>query len=540
MSQDTGSSFRSSASEDKQAGLDLRNLVNNLRHARGAIHTIENGVGVERSYQELRRHCAVAMEILRGQGVAPGARVGIFAPNSYYWLVYDLALLEIGAVSVAFTDDFKDSLGDDILKKYNVPVLLTSKLFRPRFSNLTARVIYIDDINQNLSLLSLPSLGPDRFEQDTLGHVFSSGSAGGLKGLTISRRGVSATLPPLLEAVGFKSPDRLLLFLPMSNFQQRYLCYGALWLDFDIILVDHTQLFKAMELLDPTILLAPPIFYQMVHGEFQKKSRWERSAHRVAGALLALVPGVMLRQSLARRVLAPFYRQFGKRIRLLVTGMAPVRPEIGRFFQRMHLPLAEAYGMVEAGVIAFRPGTSREFATVGTPLRDIHLSFGDDGEILVTREHTVASGYFQCAEGESQKTFIAPGTVATGDIGALNEKGRLVLLGRKKEIIVTPSGHKIHPEVMEREFDAHPEISNSVVFLGPKPDLRCIVNLINPGDEDAKLRVKRFLMDHGKIKKQFPLVTVNFAEDAFTRENGMLRPNMKIDRRRIIERYGAV
>jgi long-subunit acyl-CoA synthetase (AMP-forming) len=69
--------------------------------------------------------------------------------------------------------------------------------------------------------------------------------------------------------------------------------------------------------------------------------------------------------------------------------------------------------------------------------------------------------------------------------------------------------------------------------------LRCIVSLVNPGDEEAKLRVRRFLDDHGKIRKLFPLVTVTFAESPFTRENGMLRPNMKIDRKRIIERYGA-
>src|SRR3982751_4097232 len=200
-------------------------------------------MGVRRSYQELRRHCAAAIEILRGWGVAPGVRVGIFAPNSYYWLVYDLDLLEIGACSCAFTDDFKETLDDEILKKYQVRILLTCKDLRARFSNLVTRVIVIDAINQNLTLLSLPSLAPDRFDQDTLGHVFSSGSSGGLKGLIISRRGVASALAPLLKTVGFRPNDRLLLFLPMSNFQQRFLCYGALWLGFDIILVDAALLF---------------------------------------------------------------------------------------------------------------------------------------------------------------------------------------------------------------------------------------------------------------------------------------------------------
>ena len=281
MLQDTGSSIATAQSDHPEDSLDLGNLVGNLRHAGGAIHTIENGTPVRRSYQELRRHCAAAMEILRGWGVAPGVRVGIFAPNSYYWLVYDLALLEIGAVSVAFTDDFKESLDEETLKKYQVRILLTCKDFRARFSSLTTRVIIIDAIDQNLSLLSLPSLAPAQFDPDTLGHVFSSGSSGGLKGLIISRRGVAGCLPPLLKTVGIRHSDRLLLFLPMSNFQQRFLCYGALWFDFDIILVEAVHLFKAMELLHPTVLLAPPIFYQMVHAEFHKQRSWKKTSCKI-------------------------------------------------------------------------------------------------------------------------------------------------------------------------------------------------------------------------------------------------------------------
>jgi long-subunit acyl-CoA synthetase (AMP-forming) len=520
--------------------LDLSKLVSALRFRKGAIHTIEKGQTVTRSYQQLRLDCEAAMETLRSWGVAKGVRVGIYAPNSYHWLVYDLALLEIGAISVAFTEDFKDTLGEEHLKKYQVRILLTSRIFGERFSKLPLRVIFIDDAHQIRSLLSLPVLGADPGTyHDTLGLVFSSGSSGGLKGLVISRNGVAGTLPPLLERVGLHSGDRLLLFLPMSNFQQRFLCYGALWLDFDIILVDHAQLFKAMAQLEPSVLLAPPIFYQMIHAEFEKQKSWKKVAQLGIARLLSALPSLSLRQALARRALPSFYRQFGGRVRLLVTGMAPVRPEMARFFYHMHLPLAEAYGMVETGVIAYRPAASRDFTSVGAPLRDVQLSFSADGEILVARKHTVASGYFQCADGESQKTFIAPGMVATGDMGALNARGGLVLLGRKKEILVTPSGQKIHPEAMEKELDSHPEISSAVVFLGPEAELRCIVSLNQPADEAAKLRVKRFLTDHGKIRRLFSRVTVIFTDSPFTKENGMLRPNMKIDRKRIIERYGA-
>src|SRR6185312_17409715 len=92
--------------------------------------------------------------------------------------------------------------------------------------------------------------------------AFSSGSAGGLKGLVITRPGVEATLPPICEAIGLVPRDRLMLFLPMSNFQQRTMCYAALWYDFDIIITDYVQLFVAMPALNPTVLIAPPVLYQ--------------------------------------------------------------------------------------------------------------------------------------------------------------------------------------------------------------------------------------------------------------------------------------
>jgi long-chain acyl-CoA synthetase len=531
---------RNSATRDKEK-MDLHNLVSNLPTRDGALYTVERGATVKRSYNKLYLDCIQAQYSLRSWGVCAGTRVGIYAPNSYYWLVYDLALIEIGAVSVAFSEDFKDEIGEDLLERYSVSLLLTSKDWAGRFPSLSGHVAFIDDPYQDDARIALrsPKISACH-DQDQLGLVFSSGSSGGLKGLVISRQGVSSTLPPVLEAAGISNGDRLLLFLPMSNFQQRYLCYGALWFDFDIILTEYTQLFKTMERLHPTVLLAPPVFYQMIYAEFLKKEAWKRSLQLAIAALFSLVPISSLRRMLARRVFSDFYRQFGNRMRLLITGMAPIRPNIPYFFHRMHLPLCEAYGMVEAGVMTYRAGNSTDYATVGKPLRDVSLSFASDGEILVTRKHTVASRYFQCADGENEATFIAPGKIATGDIGTLDRKGQLILFGRKKELIVTPSGNKIHPEAIEKELNTCPEIASSVVFLGRSPDLRCVVSLNIPCDEETRLRVKQFVTGHRATRKATQFVRVIFTDGPFTRENGMLRPNMKIDRKRIIDRYGAI
>ena len=264
-------------------------LLAGLKDKKAAIHMVEGGEPVQRSYASLYADVMEAREALKNWGVRAGMRVGIYAPNSYRWLVYDLALIATQAISVPFTDDFQGSVNDELLAHYGVALLLTSKSHARFFPGQPAHVAYIDQQNDFVAVI--PRAGaPDADLDDQLSLVFSSGSAGGLKGLVISRKGVLSSLPPIIDIVGMIATDRLLLFLPLSNFQQRFLFYGALWYDFDIILTEYSQLFTAMEKLHPTVLVAPPILYQMMHADFLKAPAWKRGLRISAGAVLSLLP----------------------------------------------------------------------------------------------------------------------------------------------------------------------------------------------------------------------------------------------------------
>src|ERR1700744_4259827 len=140
-------------------------------------------------------------------------------------------------------------------------------------------------------------------------------------------------------------------------------------------------------------------------------------------ALLSLLPSAPARQKIARILFQDFYKQFGSRIRLLVTGMAPIRRHIGKFFEELQLPLCESYGMVEAGSITFRAATSRQYSSVGKLLRGIAASIEAAGEIIISRNNPMTLRYFQCADGENERTFVAPGQIATGDMGRLDQDG---------------------------------------------------------------------------------------------------------------------
>ena len=158
----------------------------------------------------------------------------------------------------------------------------------------------------------------------------------------------------------------------------------------------------------------------------------------------------------------------------------------------------------------------------------------------MARENPLALRYFQCADGENERTFIGGRKVATGDIGHLDEDGDLFLLGRKKELIVTPGGYKVHPEIIEQEIGTCPDVAHAVVFLRPgDSQLTCVVVLNPPGDDAARARVKAHVGKLSSARKAAQFVNTVFAPEAFSRDNGLLRPNLKIDRRAIEARFGA-
>ena len=204
----------------------------------------------------------------------------------------------------------------------------------------------------------------------------------------------------------------------------------------------------------------------------------------------------------------------------------------------MQLPLFETYGMTEFGGIALNvPGAAR-MGSVGRLLPGVRVELAADGEVIAVREHRIASTYFECAEGEAEQTFIGPDRVATGDVGRFDEDGYLYLIGRKKEMIITAGGTKIHPEIPESAIDACPEVARSVVFAdADSPALVAVVLPRNPNDASAKMRIQKFVDEISEQKPAMAVSKVIFSEHAFSRENGFLRPNLKLDRKKIAQHF---
>lgn len=518
--------------------MDLRQLSSHLSEQKrqNVIVTFENGQKVERTHQTVSAEVTEACAWLRTWGVQPGMRVGILSCNCYHWIIYDVALLELRAISVAFTDDFTAMSADELLEKYSLSLLLIQSSDQAHRSTRSSAVALIDGENRGIKTIDrLPS--PIDAEFDNPGMIFSSGSSGKLKGLKLSRRGIEASVNAFTKVADPRPDDCLLLFLPISNFQQRLMYYSALWYGFNLILTDPSRLFRALKDLHPTILIAPPMLYEAFETRFYNLPPWKQRAAKILGNVLGVLPFRSLRQRLARLIFKDAYEALGGKMRFMVTGMAPIKRSTLELFKLMQLPLFETYGIIEFGGVALNLPGANKLGSVGRLLPGVCVELAPDGEVIAIREHRIASGYFECAQGEEEQTFISHDRLATGDVGRFDHEGYLYLIGRKREMIVTAGGIKIHPEIVEAAIDACPDVARSVVFASPEaPTLVAVVLAKDPQDELAKLRIQQFVDDISE-KRRLIIGKVIFTDIAFSRDNGFLRPNLKMDRKKIGQHF---
>jgi long-chain acyl-CoA synthetase len=271
--------------------------------------------------------------------------------------------------------------------------------------------------------------------------------------------------------------------------------------------------------------------------------------------------------ALLERTLRPKVRErFGGRIKALVSGGAPLNPDVGNFFEAMGLTMLQGYGQTEAApVIACnRPRAGLKMDTVGPPMKGVEVRIAPDGEILV-RGECVMQGYWQNPEETARALQPDPAEpdkgvwLHTGDIGHLDAKGRIVITDRKKDMIVNDKGDNIAPQKIEGMLTLQGEIAQAMVAGDRRP---YIVGLIVPDaewalewarDNDEKFdlaelqelpafrsairaaidRVNHDLSVTEKVR-QFA-----FADEAFTIENEQMTPSLKIRRHIIKARYGA-
>ena len=465
---------------------------------RDAVVVVVDAAGrrQEITHAGLAERVAALAEALVGAGVRARHVVGIQARNSIEWIVWDLAVSTAGAVVQAFPAEMAIGDADAFLAEHGLALLVTDD---PPAAH--PAVLRPDETPAATQVLPRSARPIDDAGVHTL--VYSSGTSGQLKGLLIGRRGSERAVDRFLDLFRQTGEDKLLLFLPLANYQQRLLVYGCLWTGADVVLVPYDQVFAAMNAERPTIVLCPPLFYD---------AALRQSAESGGG-----------------RSLGEF---LGGRIRIAITGMAPIRRATLDAFRDAGVNLLEAYGMTEYGLIARNTPDAYRIGTVGRLIDPEAVEIQPDGELLVRSAVPLCLGYFQAEAETARQTFLTDGAIATGDIGELDEDGFLRLIGRKKDAIPLGDGRKIHPAEIESLLAAVDGIAEVVVVATPGSHrLGALVTPVAPGNARLRMEIANAVERINEaVESPRRVTTLVFNRQSLHSDPRLLTKNLKLSR----------
>jgi long-chain acyl-CoA synthetase len=232
--------------------------------------------------------------------------------------------------------------------------------------------------------------------------------------------------------------------------------------------------------------------------------------------------------------------KIGKRQKAWVSGGAPLNPEVGLFFESLGITFLQGYGQTETGPVLAcnRPAAGIALDTVGPPIKNTEVRIADDGEIMV-RGELVMHGYWRNEEETAR--VLKDGWLATGDIGHFDDKGRIKITDRKKDILVNDKGDNISPQRIEGMLTLQPEILQAMVYGDRKPH---VIALLVPDPEIAKSPDLHQRLEKAVDRVNADLSVVErvrrfiLADEPFTIENEQMTPSLKIRRHVIGKVYG--
>jgi long-chain acyl-CoA synthetase len=552
------------------------------------------------SWAEAASQVCLIAEGLRSLGLREGERVVLVSENRPEWCLADLAIMAAGCVTVPAYTTNTERDHRHILENSDASAVIVSneKLAKP----LLPAVLTTNGVRHVVGIESwrAPQNGSVEFHSWTellagdaaaaraavqariagIGRadlaciIYTSGTGGAPRGVMQHHgailRNVDGCARILVEDFG-ADDEVFLSFLPLSHAYEhtggQFLPIG---LGGQIYYAEGLEKLAAnIEEVRPTVMVVVPRLFEVLRTRIMKQvEKQGRFANYLMDRALAI--GARrgsgenrLRDKpmdlLLERTLRPKVRQrFGGRMKALVSGGAPLNPEIGTFFDAMGLTLLQGYGQTESGPVIScnRPKVGLKMDTVGPPLTGVTVKFAEDGEILVQGE-LVMHGYWRNAALTA--AALQDGWLHTGDIGHMDAAGRIVITDRKKDMIVNDKGDNVSPQKIEGMLTLQPEIAQAMVTGDKRP---YVVGLIVPDaewalewaraqDEKFDFRalqdlpafrsVIRAAIDrvNGDLSVIEKVRSFAFADEAFSIENEEMTPSLKIRRHKLKERYGA-
>ncbi len=550
------------------------------------LSAMRDGAWQSLSYAEVARQVAALAAGLQRLGLKPGDRVMLVSENRPEWLIADLAIMAAGCVTVpAYTTnttrDHQHILNNSGASAVIVSTQKLARALMPAvlFSSDCHHIISIDDIITGQSPdvaqfhlwsdLVRGASDPAALEarmaavgrSDLACLVYTSGTGGAPRGVMQHHGMILHNVEGCIDIIAndFDWGDEIFLsFLPASHaYEHSGGQHFPIALGAQIYFAESLEKLAAnIEDVRPTMMIVVPRLFELLRTKILKTIDKDGGLPKyLMGRALSIegrrndgksVPwdwpmDGLLSFTLRRKVRG----KFGGRIKALVSGGAPLTLDVGLFFQAMGLPLLQGYGQTEAGPVisCHRPSAGIRMETVGPPLKNSEVHIAEDGEIMVRGEQ-VMHGYWR-NDAETARVLL-DGWLATGDVGHLDDNGRIVITDRKKDLIVNDKGDNVSPQRVEGMLTLQPEIAQAMVYGDRRPHLVALlvpdpeVSAAFPDDiaglsKALAKAVDRVNADLSVIEKVRRIIV---ADEPFSVENEQLTPSLKISRHVIGKAYG--
>jgi long-chain acyl-CoA synthetase len=512
---------------------------------------------------------------LLGRGVRRGDVVAVLARTRLEWVLLDWATMSIGAVVVGLypTSSAKECA---YILGHSEAVLVFAE-DHDQTAKLASVRPELPAVRKILRFDELPGLEEEgrtyrrahpgaldaaaaEIREDDLGTlIYTSGTTGPPKGCMLTQKNLVAAAVRVQTTLQDES-DVLLLFLPLAHSFGRIAHQSSAYHGSTVALcADAARVPQALAAVRPTILPAVPRVYEKIHanvlGEIERAGgpkralgRWglRAGAHasrlRRAGRPVSLLP--QLEQRLADRlVLSKVRERLGGRLRLGVSGAAPLGRDVLEFFHSLGLLVIEGYGLTEtSSSLSVNDPDDFRFGTVGRAVPGCEVRLDADGEILV-RSDTVFSGYYKDPEATRQ-AFADDGWFRTGDVGELDADGFLTITDRKKDLIVTAGGKNVAPQNLENALKASRFVSQALVVGDRRPYVAALVTLdpdeMRTAGRDPRELVQELVDDVNRDRvrveqiKRFAILPRDFSQD-----EGEVTPTLKLRRKVVHDHFAA-
>lgn len=530
-------------------------------------------------------------EALRKEALQPGDRVAVMLRNGPDWVAFDLAALGLGLITVPlFVNDRPDNFAY-IIEATDARLMLIEGVehwqritaVHQRLGSLT-RIVSVkpacEGIDCDPRLIDLEHWLPEAappysavaIRPEALASiVFTSGTTGNPKGVMLTHANILINAFAGASVVPIHADDLFLSFLPLSHTLERTVGYylpimaGAC--------VAHVRslekLAEDLPAVRPTVIVAVPRVFERIHQRISSKlaagPRWKRRLFdlavtvgwrrfQVSQGRMPWAPGLLLWPLLDRLVARPVRQALGGRIRLAISGGAPLNPSIARDFIALGVNILQGYGLTETSpVVAVNTERDNRPETVGRPLPGVEVKLGAENELLV-RGPNLMSGYWQDPVATAA-AIDREGWLHTGDQARLDDDGHIAITGRLKEIIVLANGEKIPPTDMELAIAGDPLFDQVMIIGEGKPYLAALVVLNSAAW--ARLAESLGIDLHQNQARVEPLLLERIAARLFTFPgyaqvrrvrvshepwdvaDGLLTATLKLRRTQMLERFAG-